>query len=193
MWWNLVTPYTAPRAPHDGPVRILFVGGDFNRKGGSLLLDAWRQHLRDRAELHLVTHSEITPEPGIHVYRGLKPNSPELQQLFAFADIFTLPTLGDTLGIVLAEAGAARLPAVSTSLAGIPEIVRHGESGLLCPPGDINALAAALSQLVDNPKMRTSMGMRAGEIVGAHFDTRKNTRRLLQLLNECASKRKCQD
>lgn len=183
----------APRAPHNGLVRILFVGGDFKRKGGTLLLEAWRQHLRDRAELHLVTHSEVAPEPGIHVYYGLKPNSPALRQLFAAADIFALPTLGDCLPTVLSEAGAARLPAVSTAIAGIPEIVRHGESGLLCPPGDINALAAALSQLVDNSDLRASMGNRAGEIVATHFDAHKNTRRLVQLLSECALKKKCQN
>ena len=184
---------SAPRVPHDGPVRILFVGGDFKRKGGPLLLEAWRQHLRDRAELHIVTQSEVAPEPGIHVYYGLKPNSPALRQLFFAADIFALPTLGDTLGIVFAEAGAAQLPTVSTAIAGIPEVVCHGESGLLCPPGDINAFAAALSQLVDNPDMRALMGIRAGEIVAAHFDARKNTRRLVQLLSECAEKRKFQN
>lgn len=181
----------APRAPHDGPVRILFVGGDFQRKGGPLLLEAWREQLRDRAELHLATNSEVAPEPGIHLYRGIEPNTPALRQLFAAADIFALPTLGDTFGIVLAEAGAARLPAVSTAIAGIPEIVRHGESGLLCPPGDIQALAAALSQLVDHPDLRTAMGIRAGERVAAQFDAAKNARRLTQLLSECASQRKC--
>lgn len=179
-----------PREVHSDPVRILFVGGDFDRKGGSLLLEAWRQHLRDRAELHLVTYSEISPEPGVYVYQGLQPNSPELHRLYAKADIFALPTLGDSLGIVLAEAGASGLPVVSTNMTGIPEVVWHGESGLLCPVGDVHALAAALSQLIDNPELRRSMGMRAREIITKNFDGRKNTQRLTQLLSHYAVQKK---
>src|SRR5262249_1642726 len=59
-----------------GPLKVLFVGGDFVRKGGDLLLDVWRRELRDRVELHLVTGAELREEPGIHVYRGVKPYSP---------------------------------------------------------------------------------------------------------------------
>ena len=187
---NLDLWTTTFRIPKNRPVRILFVGGDFKRKGGYLLLDAWREYLRDRSELHLVTQSDIPPEPGTYVYRDLKPNSPELMQLFAEADIFALPTFADTFGIVLVEAGAAGLPVVSTAIAGIPDIVRQGETGLLCPLGDVKGLAGALSDLIDNPEKRVAMGNRAREIVSAHFDAKKNVERLVQLFQDCAKGKK---
>lgn len=172
----------SPRLPVDNrPIRILFVGGHFKRKGGDLLLKVWREQFRGCAELHLVTQANIPSEPGVYLYQGLQPNSLELRRLYAEADIFALPTLSDTFGIVLAEAGAAGLPVVSTSIAGIPEIVWHGESGLLCPSGDVNALAGALKQLIDNPEMRIEMGRKGREIVTAHFDADKNAKRLVEL------------
>lgn len=178
-----------PRQPHDGPLRILFAGGDFVRKGGPLLLDVWRQHFRDRAELHIVTYGGVEPEPGVYVYTWMKPNSPQLKELFAQSDLFVLPTWADTIGWVFAEAGAARLPVVTTNLAGIPEIVQQGESGLLFPRGDGQALTQALAQVIDNFELRAAMGNRGHEIVNQNFNAQKNIRRLMDLLSQCASRK----
>jgi glycosyltransferase involved in cell wall biosynthesis len=144
---------TTPRPSNGGPLRILFVGGDLQRKGGDLLLDAFgllRHELAaDRAapeiELHLVTKAEVAPAAGVVVHRGMQPNSPELIALYHQSDVFCLPTRGDCLPMVLSEAGAAELPLVSTAVAGIPEIVRDGETGLVVPLDDRGALVAALS------------------------------------------------
>ena len=76
---------------------------------------------------------------------GSGPNSPELIELYHGADVFCLPTLGDCLPMVLSEAGAVGLPLVSTDVGAISEIVRDGETGLLVPVGDADALAAALA------------------------------------------------
>ena len=110
------------------------------------LIDAVHQLRRQGVaiELDLVTKSELAPEPGISVHRGLGPNSPELIELYHRADIFCLPTLGDCLPMVLSEAGAVGLPLVSTQIGAIDEIVRDGATGLLTPIGDVTALADAL-------------------------------------------------
>jgi glycosyltransferase involved in cell wall biosynthesis len=76
---------------HEIP-RILFVGGDFVRKGGDLLLEVFRKRLRGRAELVLVTRTDLPSEPGIHVHRDVSANSKELRSLYASSDIFVLPT-----------------------------------------------------------------------------------------------------
>ena len=56
------------------PVRLLFVGGDFARKGGDLLLEVFEQQFAGMCELHLVTRSEIRPRPGVRIYNDLSPN-----------------------------------------------------------------------------------------------------------------------
>lgn len=185
-----------PRTRRNGPVKILFVGGDLERKGGLLLLDAFRS-LRDSlpassfqlpVELHLATRARVEPEPGLFVYNAMQPNSPALKQLYHDCDIFCLPTYGDCLPMVLSEAGAAGMPSVATAVAGIPEVVREGETGLLVPRGDVPALTAALRRLVVDPDLRLRMGARAVAVVSAEFDSEQNTRRLLELLKSVATK-----
>jgi glycosyltransferase involved in cell wall biosynthesis len=184
-----VTPslWTRPGRPaDDGPVRILFVGGDLRRKGGNVLLEAFRA-LRvtaepEAVELHLVTRTPLEPEPGVHVHKDLEPNSAALIALYHRAHVFCLPTRGDCLPMVLSEAGAAGLPAVSTAVAGIPEIVRDGETGLVVPVDDVAALTAALHRLVDDAPLRQRLGVNARELVLARFDAEKNVRLLVAVL-----------
>lgn len=181
------------RAGRTGPVKILFVGGDLQRKGGLVLLEAFR-NLRQAAEtgialpveLHLATRATLPPEPGLFVYNNLQPNSAALKQLYRDCDIFCLPTYGDCLPMVLSEAGAAGLPSVSTAIAAIPEIVHEGETGLLVPPGDAAALTAALNRLACDAELRLAMGARAVDVVSTGFDAERNAFRLLALLKEVA-------
>jgi glycosyltransferase involved in cell wall biosynthesis len=177
-----------PRTQRDGPVRILFVGGDLKRKGGLDLLEAFRS-LRSSldVQLWLVTADKVTPEPGVVVHGGLQPNSAPLKQLYFDADVFCLPTHGDCIPNVLSEAGAAGLPSVSTRLAGIPEVVRDGETGFVVSRGDVAALTDALRRLVENPELRLEMGARARRHVVENYDAERNTARLLNLLKGIAN------
>lgn len=173
---------SAPREPLKGPAKILFVGGNFERKGGLNLLDAFRA-LRDLGlELHLVTRDKIASEPGVFVYNDMEPNSQPLKRLFHHCDIFVLPTFGDTIPLVLSEAGAAGMAIVSTNIAGIPEVVRPGETGLLVSPGDTAALTEALRHLVTSSDQRLALGSRALAHVTRQFDAAANAQRLLDLL-----------
>ncbi|MCX6054725.1 MAG: glycosyltransferase family 4 protein [Chloroflexi bacterium] len=169
-------------------VRILFVGGDLVRKGGDLLITAFRSLASDHPdlnlELHLVTKTMVQPGDGIFVYSDLGSNDPRLIDLYHRCDIFALPTSGDCLPMVLSEAGAAGLPVISTTVAAIPEVIREGESGLLVAPGDTRALYGALEKLVSDPKLRTRMGIIGVETINRKFDAVKNTGRLMDLLVE---------
>ncbi len=176
-----------PRREHDGPCRILFVGGDLERKGGLLLLEAFRALRPLGVELHLVTRGTVPAQEGLYVYRDMEPNSGTLRALYHACDVFCLPTYGDCLPMVLSEAGAAGLPCVSTRVAGIPEIVREGETGFLTPAGDASALTAALRRLVEDPALRLRQGARAVEVVAADFSAERNAQRLVDLLKEVAS------
>ena len=166
-------------------LKLLFVGGDFSRKGGNVLVEAWRTELRNRCDLHVVTNAEVNPEPGLFVHRNLKANSRELRRLFSDADIFVLPTFADTFGIVLAEASASSLPIVATRVGGISDIVIDGETGLLCDPGDVSGLVKAVTTLVENPDLRIKMGAKACDRAERFFDSDTNSARLLEVFSRC--------
>jgi len=171
-----------PRVPHTGPVKILFVGGDLERKGGLVLLEAFRSLRHLGLQLHLVTRDRLAPEPGVFVYNNLEANSQPLKDLYHTCDIFALPTFGDCLPMVLSEAGASGMAIISTNVAAIPEIVRNGETGLTVPAGDAVALTRALQDLATNPAFRATLGERAMAHVTRHYDAPTNASRLLGLL-----------
>ena len=184
--------WAAPEADAEatGPVRILFVGGDLDRKGGHVLLDAVRRLRRTRpdrdVELHLVTQADVPEGDGIVVHRGLTPNSAALKALYHRADLFCLPTRGDCLPMVLSEAGAAGLPLVSTGVGAIPEIVRHGETGFIVPQDDADALARVLDDLAADPQLRRRMGANAAALVRRRYDAVRNANQLIEVLVEAA-------
>lgn len=165
-----------------GPVRILFVGADFTRKGGDLLLRAFNTKLRECCELHLVTKAPVEHAPGIHVYRDVAPNSDVLKHLYATADLFVLPTLADCFPLVIQEAMAAGLPVIATDVGAIREAVHDGETGLLIPLGDEQALHVALTALVNDPSKRCAMGARARILAEHRFDSAANARRILDIM-----------
>jgi glycosyltransferase involved in cell wall biosynthesis len=84
--------------------------------------------------------------------------------------------------MVLSEAGAAGMAIISTSVAGIPEIVRNGETGITVPVGDAASLTQALRDLTTNPTLRLTLGERATAHVTRHYDAPTNAGLLLNLL-----------
>ncbi len=82
----------------------------------------------------------------------------EVIQLLSHATVFACPSLYEPLGIVNLEAMACGTAVVGSRVGGIPEVVADGETGLLVPPGDPAALAAALNALVADPRWAAEMG-----------------------------------
>jgi glycosyltransferase involved in cell wall biosynthesis len=109
--------------------------------------------------------------------------------VFALASIIDSKGASDILPTVLLEAMAAARPVVSTRLAGIPEMVRDGESGLLVAPGDVVALADALESLLRDPQLRERFGAAGRRVVEDKFDVDKNAAQLLQLFEAAAAPR----
>lgn len=168
----------------NNPKRILFVGGDFYRKGGEILLNAYQRLPKGMAELVLVTRSQVPAGDGVQVYNHLQPNSPELIALFQTSDLFVLPTQAEAFGIAAVEASASGLPVIATRVGGLPDIVLDGITGFLIPAGDVSALADRLHLLLDWHGLRQQFGRAARERVLRCFNARINARRVAQILSE---------
>jgi glycosyltransferase involved in cell wall biosynthesis len=174
------------RPRHEKP-RVLFVGGDFGRKGGDLLLAWFRGRGRDLCDLDLVTRADVSPEPGVRVLRDIAGNSPEARRLFFGADVFVLPSLGECFGIASVEAMAAGLPVITTRVGGSEDIVDDGHTGYLVRPNDVHDLGAALERLLGDVALRRQMGARGRARARWHFDAASNARALLTVLQAAAS------
>ncbi len=180
---SLFRPSLIPRK--SDRVRVLFVGGDFRRKGGFDLLEAARA-MPDRVHLDLVssTSEKIAVPPGVSatVHRDLKAQSDELVQLYRSADVFALPSRGDCMPQAVAEALACGLPVVATAVGAIPEMVSDTVNGYLVRPGSPRAIAAAIAALVNSPGLRFTMGRRSVKLAELEHDAARNNTRIISLM-----------
>ena len=85
----------------------------------------------------------------------------------------------DGIPVTLMEAMAMKLPVISTTVSGIPELIEDGSSGILVPPNDFKKLADALKFLIRNPKIRETMGQEGRKIIEDEFNIRKTSVELL--------------
>lgn len=168
----------------DEPLRLLFVGGDFERKGGNLLLGVVAA-MRGRVELDIVTQRAVAEAPGVRVHRA-SPNSPELIDLFAQAHVLVSPTYADCFGIATIEAMASGMAVIVSDVGGAADIVEPEESGLLIQP-NANSLAAALNWALDHRDELAGMGMSGRRRAEQRFDGLRNDRAIAELALELAT------
>lgn len=115
---------------------------------------------------------------------------PEVRRIMRRASLVTLPCIVDTDGnqdalpTVLLEASACGLPAVATRVAGVPEIVKNGETGLVVAPSNAKALADALHHMMSSHRRRTRMGAAARRRAESRFDQRRASQALNRLFAE---------
>lgn len=137
---------------------ILFVGTDWKRKGGPDLLQAFRlvRQIHPDATLNIVGCTPDIDEDGVNVF-GRVPRD-ELPRYFSQARMFVLPTIHEAFGIVLVEALHFGLPIISTTVGAVPEMVMHDINGYRVQPGDIEALANAMDQLLSSDTLAEQFG-----------------------------------
>lgn len=172
----------------NGPLRVLFVGGDFARKGGEDLLAAFRSLPAGSAELILVTRTPMVQGEGIFVFPNMQPNSAELVALCQSCDVFVLPSHAEAFGIAAVEASALALPVIAAAVGGLSDIVVDGETGFLIQPGDRQALAEHLRRLADDSSLRHRLGQAARQRAEARFDARANAHRIGTILCQAAGR-----
>ena len=167
-------------------LRLLFVGGDFARKGGDILLEVFRARFADRCELDVVTREALEPPPAVRLHRA-EPNSPLLKELYAQADVFVLPTRAECFGIATVEAMASGLPVIAGDVGGARDIVDDGETGWLIEPTP-DGLAPALEGALRRRKGLPAMGRQARLVAEERFDGRANDRAVVDVLLEALSR-----
>lgn len=182
-------PEPAVRRPSKR-IRCLAVARLIERKGLGDLIRAMAQLERDRFELEVVGGGsdarvlhDLATQLGVAQdvrFLGPLPRA-EVAERYRAADLFTLPSSAEAFGNVFAEALASGLPIVGSSTGGIPDLVEHGENGLLVPPGDVKALAGAIRYLADDPELRAEMAIRNRAKADATLQWSQVTRRYLSI------------
>jgi len=173
----------------DGPIRLLFVGGEFERKGGDLLLRWMASEGAETCVLDVVTSSTVPAQHGVRVHRGYGPNDPRLIELFQSADLFILPTRADTASWVTMEAMAAGTPVLATRVGAVGEYVGDdGRAGRTIEPDSYDDLRGQLRRLLQDRENLARMGTHARQRAEAMFDASRNLRRELDLLRVVASR-----
>jgi glycosyltransferase involved in cell wall biosynthesis len=187
------------------PIRILSVGSLLLKKGHNYLIDAFK--ILSNNGLNFTCNiigggpneealNKQIQELGLQNQVKLlgAKSHPEIIMAYSQHDLFVLASVispsGDRDGIpvVLMEAGAMGLPLISTRISGIPELVRHGQTGLIVPPGDPQALAEAITSLAADPTKRKQLGNNARNLVEAEFSIDSSVDRLAVLFQKI-----CQD
>jgi starch synthase len=155
----------------EGDPTILFIGNDFERKGGMVLLDAFRRvrAVFPEARLQLVGVSPtLTEQPGVQIL-GRVNDRARISALYADASVFVVPSFFDPYPLVALEAMAFGLPVITTRQMGTPEMIVDGATGLLVEPGDAGALAAALVRVLSDSAEAARLGSAARRDVESRF------------------------
>ncbi|MCX7098244.1 MAG: glycosyltransferase family 4 protein [Methylococcales bacterium] len=175
--------------------KLLCVGRLTSAKGQAILLEAVAQ-LQSQAVAVTLTLVGMGPDDlalknyaeqlGISqfVHFTGAVDQDHILDYYHAADIFVLPSFAEGLPVVLMEAMAMEIPCITTAITGIPELISHGEDGLLVPASDTAGLAAAIGKLAADAPLRRQLG-KAGRLkVLADYDLYKNTHHLFETLEK---------
>ncbi|MDA0524407.1 glycosyltransferase family 4 protein [Methanococcoides alaskense] len=137
---------------------ILFVGIDFERKGGYVLLEAFKQVKAEIKDVRLIiigSSPDINME-GVEV-KGFVSHS-EKTNYYNVASMFVMPSLTEPFGLVFLEAMAHRLPCIGSTVDAMPEIIINEETGYLVPPNNPDQLAEKIICLLKDESLMKRMG-----------------------------------
>jgi glycosyltransferase involved in cell wall biosynthesis len=194
-------PYQAPR---DRPAKIVAIGRLVEKKGFPDLIEACALLARQGRSFvcRIIGHGPLKADLCAHIERlglqervelvGPRPQSEVIQEVQS-ASVLAAPCIvcanGDRDGLpnVIQEALALGTPVVTTDVTGIPEVVRHGETGLQVPQRDPPALAAALERLLSDSALRVELASRARRFMEAEFNIHRNTARRRALFEAAVS------
>jgi colanic acid/amylovoran biosynthesis glycosyltransferase len=177
--------------------RLLFVGRLAPEKGCAVLLNAIAQLpdvtldvVGDGAALgSLRKHATALGIADRVVFYGYLSEN-RVRDRLAEADVFVLTSFAEGVPVVLMEALAAGVPAVATAIAGIPELIEDGVTGILVPPSEPEATAEALRKLLDDPGLRNRIGEAGRKKVEREFNLDAECDRLANMMMAALAERR---
>ncbi|WP_424930546.1 glycosyltransferase family 4 protein [Amaricoccus tamworthensis] len=183
---------TAEAPGSDGLPNIAFIGNDFLRKGGDLLVDWVTGPLAGRCKLHIMSRDPVTrglERPGIVVH-GQVPHSELLGKLLPGMSFLCHPTQADMSAYVVIEASFAGLPSVASAIGGIPELIINGETGWTLAPDDHAGFLKILEMLIANPQLAKDAGQKALIRANTYFNSNTNFNRMFDIQIKLAMDRR---
>jgi glycosyltransferase involved in cell wall biosynthesis len=170
--------------PAGAPV-VTIVAALREPKGHEVALRAWPAVREKVPDAVLLIVGDGVHEPVLRaaagegvVFAGAREDVPDI---LAGSTLALLPSLTEALPTTLIEAAASGLAVVATTVGGTPETVEHGQSGILVPPGDADALAAAVAELLLDPQRRAAYGAAGRKLAEDRFDLQVWVRHLAAL------------
>jgi glycosyltransferase involved in cell wall biosynthesis len=163
---------------------ILFVGIDWERKGGPVLVEAFKrvQFQYPRARLIIVGCSPPVSESGIEI-AGRRPLD-EMAGFYEKASIFCMPSRREPFGNVYVEAMSAGLPVIAAASGAAKDFVDNDRTGYLVPPNDPSQLAEALARLLDQPDRCREFGARGRALALERYQWDNVARRVAETIRE---------
>jgi glycosyltransferase involved in cell wall biosynthesis len=170
--------------PQDARVVLFAAESVDNRRKGFTLLSQAIAGLGDLANLYMISMGRGKPamETSLpHLHLGHIGNDRLLSLIYSAADVFVCPSLQEVFGQTALEAIACGIPVVGFAVGGIPDIVRHGITGLLVPPQDVAALRTAIVDLLRDVAGRAEMSANCRRIAVEEYSLEIQARRYIEL------------
>ena len=178
-------------------VRLLFLGELGARKGSPVLIEAlarletqtrWTAVLAGDGEIMAARQAVERQGLSCHVSVPGWVGPGDVEALLTNSDILVLPSLEENLPMSVIEAFAAGLAVVATPVGALPDILQHGKTGMMTPPGDVQTLAAVLSALIDDANLRCRLGAAARAYHAEHLSLDPYAFRLANLWKAAAER-----
>lgn len=182
---------------------ILYVGRLYSRKGLPTLIEAIPKVVRKFNDVKFIIsgrglkdeeeklrrHAKRLGVEDKLVFLGYFPDE-DLPDLYRAADMFVFPSIYENLPFAMLEAMASGLPVITTTVGGIPEVIKDGENGFMIEPYNSMALAERILYLIDSPKAAQEMGFSGRETVERKFSWEGITRQVLRVYKEAMARQR---
>jgi glycosyltransferase involved in cell wall biosynthesis len=180
-------PSSAADFPASPPVKLCFIKAHRRKYGPDILLRAMAVVAREMPDIRLSIAGcgEMTGKlrqmvTGLRLEKNVEfvgfIDNPEVYSFIQKHHIMVMPSLmeSESFGVAVLEAGACHRPVIASRIGGVPEVMRDGETGLLVPAGDVDALAGAIAGLAKDRQLSVAMGEKGFEFVRENYDWEKS-------------------
>lgn len=190
-----VNPKNYSKLSQNSGKELLFIGRLTAVKGVPILIEAFTRVLDEHPNANLTLIGDGPERPSIEALISKRTlhknisltgylNQKEVAQKLSQSNILVLPSFAEGVPVVLMEAMACGLPVITTRIAGIPELVEDGKSGILLPPGDTDSLTKQIIKLLKDPALCKKMGAAGCAKINTDYNTIHEARWLLDIMKD---------